>query len=91
MLVLYERQVDDRYVRIAQVGYTREGSEFGKGTAYRECIVTGGHGTIAVRHQGETYYVCCSGCRDYFQDNPQTVLAEYQERRESAKKKQKPM
>ena len=36
-----------RYARLAEVGMTRKGSGFGKGTNYIECVVTGGTGTIA--------------------------------------------
>lgn len=87
LLVLYERQgsVANQLVRLAEVGYTRQGSGFGKGSTGPECIVTGGLGTIAVMHEGKTYYVCCSGCRDYFNENPVEVLAEYQARKAAEK------
>jgi hypothetical protein len=65
-----------QFVRLAEVGYTRQGSGFGKNVAQRECIVTGGLGTIEVTHNGKTYFVCCTGCRDYFNENPEKVLAE---------------
>jgi hypothetical protein len=88
MLILYEKQVgQDRFSRLAEVGYTRKGSNFGKGTNYVECVVTGGVGTIAVTHQGKTYYVCCTGCRDYFNEDPAGALAEYRERKEEEKRK----
>jgi len=90
MLVLFERRVGaDRYLRLAEVGYTREGSNFGKGTNYIECIVTGGVGTMPVTYEGKTYYVCCTGCRDLFNDDPATVLAEYRERKEQEKQETK--
>ena len=41
-----------------------------------ECIVTGGKGTIALTHKGQTYYVCCSGCKGVFDDDPDAVIAE---------------
>ncbi|MDA1052128.1 MAG: hypothetical protein O3C40_16835 [Planctomycetota bacterium] len=86
MLVLFERRVgNDRYLRMAEVGYTREGSNFGKGTNYIECVVTGGVGTIPVMFEGQTYYVCCTGCRDLFNDDPAAALAEYRERKEAEK------
>jgi hypothetical protein len=61
------------------VGYTREGVTFGieSGGKKPECCVTGGLGTMAVSFGGATYYVCCSGCRDAFNDNPAKVVAEY--------------
>jgi hypothetical protein len=86
MVVLYERQAEaDRFTRLAEVGLTRKGSGFGKGTSYIECVVTGGLGTIEVTHAGKTYYVCCTGCRDYFNDNAEEVLAEYRARKAAKK------
>ena len=80
--VLYEkRSSTGRFSRIAEVGYTRKGSGFGKGTGFVECVVTGGLGTIPVMHEGKTYYVCCTGCRDYFNEDPAAVLKEYRERK----------
>ena len=80
LMVLLERRLGntDRYLRLAEIGYTRQGSKFGQGGMAKECVVTGGAGTIAVTHNGQTYYVCCTGCRDYFYADPQGVLAEYQ-------------
>jgi len=34
----------------------------------------GGLGTIEVTHAGKSYYVCCTGCRDYFNENPEKFL-----------------
>jgi len=87
MLALYERQLDSgAFGRLAEVGSTRQGSSFAKaGAAGRECVVTGGLGTIQVEHKGSKYYVCCSGCRDYFRENPDEVLAEYHRRKASEK------
>lgn len=77
LLVLMERRtMGGTLARLAEVGYTRAGSGFGKLTNARECIVTGGLGTIEVSHAGKTYYVCCTGCRDYFNESPEKVLAE---------------
>ena len=84
LLLLMEKQgaAAGQFTRLAEVGYTRQGSGFGKNLAQRECVVTGGLGTIEVTHNGQTYHVCCTGCRDYFNENPAKVLAEY-----AAKKK----
>ena len=84
LVVLYERKSSgDRYARMAEVGYTREGSGFGKGTSFVECVVTGGKGTIPVTFEGKTYYVCCGGCKDLFNDDPAAVLAEYRDRKKA--------
>jgi hypothetical protein len=67
-----------------KVGATKEGVAFATGDGRPECIVSGGLGTIAVTHNGATYYVCCTGCRDEFNANPAKYVKEYE-----AKKKKK--
>jgi hypothetical protein len=90
LVVLLERRLgdSDRFLRLAEIGYTRQGSKFGQGGMAKECVVTGGAGTIAVTHNGQTYYVCCTGCRDYFYADPQTVLAEYQAKKAAQQAKE---
>ncbi|MBV9126060.1 MAG: YHS domain-containing protein [Planctomycetes bacterium] len=46
-----------------------------------ECIVTGGLGTIPVSYKGITYYVCCTGCKQAFEDNPEKILKEAAKRK----------
>jgi hypothetical protein len=90
MLVLYEKKQGESYARLAEVGSTRKGSNFAKSAlAGPECVVTGGLGTIAVMHEGKTYYVCCGGCKDLFEDDPAAVLAEYRERKQAEKNQKK--
>jgi len=87
-LILFEKRKADQanYSRLAEVGYTREGTRLaGPGGGQPECIVTGGLGTIKVMHAGKTYYVCCSGCQQAFQDAPEGILAEYKARLEKSK------
>lgn len=89
LLMLYERRAaGDRYTRLAEVGYTRVGASFAKGSGGPECVVTGGVGTIAVEYQGKKYYVCCTGCRDLFNDDPAGVLAEYRQRKAAEREKE---
>ncbi len=87
MLMLYEKRLaDDAFGRLAEVGSTRKGSGFAKSAASGpECVVTGGLGTIAVEHEGKTYYVCCGGCRDLFNDDPAGTLADYRKRKAAEK------
>jgi YHS domain-containing protein len=84
-LVRYEVQPagKSRFVPQWQVGATKEGVVFGTLPAQRECIVSGGTGTMPVSYKGQTYYVCCGGCRDAFNDNPEKYVREFE-----AKKKQ---
>ncbi len=78
MIVSFERKISDSlYTRLGEVGATRKGSMFGKGAQEVVCIVSGGKGTIPVTFEGKTYYVCCTGCRDYFNENAATIVAEY--------------
>lgn len=90
LLILLERQRTPLgpYSRIAEVGYTRKGSGFGQGNTQRECIVTGGLGSMAVTYQGQTYYVCCGGCRELFDEDPEGVLKDYHQRLAERKAKE---
>lgn len=90
MLVLYEKRKETQsfYARVGEVGYTREGTRLASSdNSGPECVVTGGAGTIKVTHDGKTYYVCCTGCRDAFNDDPVGILADY--RAKLAKKRSK--
>lgn len=89
LIVLLEGSsaIGDGYARLAEVGYTRKGSGFGKGSTGPECVVTGGYGSMEVSYKGQKYFVCCTGCRDYFNDNPEEVLADYKARKEAEKLK----
>ncbi|MES2792032.1 MAG: hypothetical protein V4719_20625 [Planctomycetota bacterium] len=87
-LVLSEKRpaAGERFTRVVEVGYTREGTNLAvEGAGEPECIVSGGKGTMQVTYKGKTYWVCCSGCRDAFNDAPEGILAEAAER--AAKKK----
>ena len=59
-----------------QVGATKEGAGFADVPKGPECIVSGGKGTIKVTYKGKEYYVCCSGCRDEFKENPEKYIKE---------------
>ena len=74
------------YTTRFQVGATKEGVPFATAGSVRpECVVSGGLGTMPVTHNGKTYYVCCSGCRDAFRDEPDKYIREFEEAQ--AKKK----
>jgi YHS domain-containing protein len=66
-----------QYKRTVEVGLTREGEAFAAGGAAADlprCIVTGGAASLSVTYQGKTYPLCCSGCRDEFNDNPEKYI-----------------
>lgn len=70
------------FTRQYLVGLTKEGEPFADiGRSERECIVSGGTGTIAVTYEGKSYYVCCTGCRDEFKAHPDKYVKEWAARR----------
>ena len=87
LLKLEARTPEGRFRPLGEVGYTRQGVAFATGDTGPVCIVTEGRGTIPVTYKGKTYYVCCGGCRDLFNDDPDSVLAEAKARTEAAAKK----
>jgi len=91
-IVLFEkkRASSRGLTRVAEVGYTREGTRLAvEGGDGPECVVTGGKGSIAINYKGQTYYVCCSGCKQAFEENPEKILAEYRQRIEARNKSAK--
>lgn len=64
-----------------QVAFTKEGESFATAQKKVECIVTGGLGTIPVSFGGMTFFVCCTGCRDAFNENPEKFVKEAQKKK----------
>jgi YHS domain-containing protein len=82
-LVLFQvKKVEqEQFSRVAEIGYTREGTKLAiEGAGEPECVVTGGKGTSTIVYKGKTYYFCCSGCRDAFNDDPEGVIADYEKK-----------
>jgi YHS domain-containing protein len=73
------------FTKVYQVGATKEGESFAAGDGMPECIVSGGLGKIKVTYKGQTYYVCCSGCRDAFNDDPEKYIKEHEEAKKKGK------
>lgn len=62
---------------VTEIKLGKEGESFAAGGAATEgpkCILTGGAATMTVSYQGKTYPVCCTGCRDEFNDNPEKYV-----------------
>lgn len=87
----YLLQVDRRRGRAAfrrydTVSTQREGTSFAINDSdygEKECLISQGLGTIAVSYKGKTYWVCCSGCKAAFEEEPEVWIA----RAEARKKK----
>ncbi len=70
------------FTKLYRVGATKEGEPFASvGFNEKECVVSGGQGTMAVSYKGKTYYVCCSGCRDAFNETPEKYVVEFEKKR----------
>jgi hypothetical protein len=61
-----------------EVACTKEGEALGAKEKKNKCVVSGGVGTIPVMFGGKTYFVCCTGCRDAFNDNPEKFIKEFE-------------
>ena len=49
-------------------------------------VFTDPRGTSTVSYMGQTYYVCCTGCRDEFNANPTKYIDEYKAKQAKKKK-----
>lgn len=84
----YLLQVDKRrgaaaFRRYDTVSTQREGTSFALDDSdYRDktCIISQGLGTIMVSFKGRTYWVCCTGCKAAFEDDPETWIARAEKR-----------
>jgi hypothetical protein len=73
-----ERKPGTQWFLEYQVAATKEGEALaGKKAKGPECVVSGGLGTMTVSYNGETFYVCCTGCRDAFNENPKKYVDEF--------------
>jgi YHS domain-containing protein len=74
--VKYEKQDGGKglFSSVFAMNGNKDGESFAGGTKKPECIVSGGAANIAVSYKGKTYYVCCTGCRDEFNANPEKYV-----------------
>ncbi len=68
-----------------QVAFTKEGESLGGQEKKVECIITGGLGKIPVSYKGQTYYVCCTGCKDAFEENPEKFIKAFEAKKAGKK------
>jgi hypothetical protein len=83
----FARKPDGRtlFTKDYAVAYNKEGESLGAKEKKNECVVSGGLGTMPVSYKGTTYYVCCSGCKDAFMENPEKYIKEYEARKAGKK------
>lgn len=86
-LLVVERKRGSNFRLVDTVGTQREGSSFALNDSDykdRTCVISGGLGTSQVSFNGKSYWVCCSGCKAAFDEDPARWVAEFE-----AKQKEK--
>lgn len=83
LLEVAKRRGNAAFRRYDTVSTQREGTSFALSDSdYGEktCIISQGLGTTAVSYKGKTYWVCCSGCKAAFEEDPETWIARAEKR-----------
>ncbi len=85
MAMQYETQAGGKglFASVYKSTGNKDGESFAGGATTKkpECIVTGGAATISVSYMGKTYYVCCSGCKDEFNDSPKKYVDAFEKKK----------
>ncbi len=78
LLELGKRRGMATFSRYDTVSTQREGTSFAlsdTGYAERTCIISEGLGTTELTWKGRSYWVCCSGCKAAFEEDPERWIA----------------
>lgn len=66
------------FQRATEIGLTKKGESLaggsGGGDTGPKCVVTGGSATMSITYQGQSFPLCCTGCRDEFKENPEKYI-----------------
>ncbi|MFP6770132.1 MAG: hypothetical protein VB859_18295 [Planctomycetaceae bacterium] len=90
LVELSKRHGQAAFRRADTIGCQRDGTAFARSdTDYGEktCVISQGLGTIAVSYQGKSYWVCCSGCKAAFEEEPEKWIARFEAMKQRQKKK----
>ena len=78
VLRLFQQETDAPQTSLLyEAGMGKKGESFAAGGAAADlpkCIVTGGAAAMTVSYQGKTIPICCTGCRDEFNENPEKYM-----------------
>jgi hypothetical protein len=88
ILEVERRRGSGAFQRVDTVHTQREGTSFAlSDTDYGEktCIISQGLGVTTVSHKGQTYWVCCSGCKAAFEEDPERWIAKWEEKKKAMK------
>lgn len=86
ILELDRKRGSGTFQRVDTIGTQREGTSFAiSDTDYgdKTCIISQGLGTISVSYKGQSFWVCCSGCKAAFEDDPEKWLAKWEEKKKA--------
>jgi len=78
LLEVAKRRGRANFARFDTVSTQREGTSFAvsdTGYAEKTCIISEGLGTMEVTYKGRSYWVCCTGCKAAFEEDPATWIA----------------
>lgn len=81
ILELDRKRGSGQFIRVDTINTQREGTSFAlSDTDYGEktCVVSQGLGTTSVSYKGKSYWVCCSGCKAAFEDDPEKWIAKFE-------------
>ena len=83
-LVELAKRRGSNFQRFDTIATQRQGTSFAKSdTEYgeRECIISGGLGTMQVSYNGRSFWVCCTGCKAAFEEDPESWIAEFEQKK----------
>jgi hypothetical protein len=91
--IVINQQENNRYIlevdrkrgsvfnRMDTINTQREGTSFAvSDTDYgdKTCVISQGLGTISVSYKGKSYWVCCTGCKAAFEDDPEKWITKFE-------------
>lgn len=86
-LLEMNRKRSGSFQRFETISAQRKGTSFALSDSDygdRECVVSGGLGTMQVTFNGKSFWVCCTGCQAAFDDEPARWIAEYEAKQKAA-------
>ena len=81
ILEVDRKRGSSKFLRVDTINTQREGTSFAlSDTDYGEktCVISQGLGTTQVSYKGKSYWVCCSGCKAAFEDEPEKWIAKFE-------------
>lgn len=74
------------FQRLDTINTLREGTSFALSDSDygdRTCIISQGLGTMTVSYKGQSFYVCCTGCKAAFEEDPPRWIAKWEARQKA--------